>query len=125
MAYKTKACKFYQQNKCTKGDKCRYMHENEKNILMRNRINVPISTNTNESELLKNIKVYTWTSYPKKTNYEIHGHYQFDIWLYFNIIKEMYPENPYFTKHFPIVIYNNSEFDIEYTLLVTRLSTTS
>ena len=123
MTFKTVPCKFYKQNKCKFGDKCTFIHEKE--ITLKYRINIPLTTIDSERELLKNIKVYTWMSYPRKVNYEIHGNTQFDVWSYFNIIKEAYPENPYFTKHYPLVIYDNSEFDKEYKLLVTRSSTSS
>ena len=123
--YKTVTCKFYKQHKCLKGDKCTFIHEKQNNIQFKHRISIPISADKQELELLRKMKVYTWTSYPIKVNYEIQGDSQFDIWSYYNIILSIYPENPYFTRHYPLTIYDNSEFDKEYKLLVTRSSTSS
>ena len=125
MSYRTVPCKFYKENKCKKGNNCTFIHETESKSIVKYKIDIPLSAIKNETELLKNIKVYTWVSYPRKVNYEIYGNTQFDVWSYFNIIKEVYPENPYFTKHYPIVIYDISEFNKKYKLLVTRSSTSS
>ena len=125
MNYKTVPCKFYNQGTCIKGDKCTFIHEKQKNTTIKYRISTLISIDCNERDLLKDVKVYTWISYPKKVNYEIYGKTQFDVWSYYNIIKSMYPENPYLTKHHQLVIFDNSNYNKEYKLLVTRNSTSS
>ena len=115
-------CKFFKKNKCTKGNQCRFVH-NVETLFVKHKLQIPISSIKEETELLNKIHVYTWDSYPRRTNYEIHGSSQYDIWSYYSIILKLYPENPYFTKAHPIIVYSNSEFDKKYVLYVSRSST--
>lgn len=99
--YKTVDCVFFKQNRCSKGDKCTYKHDNTPDVKFMRPIPHWHANITQkgyaEIELCKKINIETWETYPRKFYYLIHGNIEDCKKYYHEFILPEYPNNPYFT----------------------------